>query len=246
MEDIMGIIQNNDAQFMLLAGFIIAIGLVITTVMFSSIIFEENMAIGGGSDPSKNELVNLIHITKDETRAAYNNSTASGGGNTDKFNNFSKQMQYFNGNLSKMYALHGETVNISWENWTNKGYANLTDNGTANGVSNWTVIENVKNSNITVDVIYFNGAFQIRLKNSTEKLINITSTGTFSFINSTANDPYSIAFVNGANASGRFNMTGNASGKQFIRARDYVINTTMTFSSNRIKTILTIPFSVPW
>lgn len=36
----MGIIKNEDAQFMLLAGFIIAIGLVVTTVMLNNIIFE--------------------------------------------------------------------------------------------------------------------------------------------------------------------------------------------------------------
>jgi len=104
----MRLIQNTDAQFMLLAGFIISIGLVITTVMFSSVIFGENMAIGEGRDPSRNDIMNLISITKDETREAYNNSTASGGSNALKYNNFTKQMQNFNGNLSKIYALRGE------------------------------------------------------------------------------------------------------------------------------------------
>ena len=45
----MRLIENRDAQFMLLGGFIIAIGLVITTVILNSVIFEGNMAIGAGT-----------------------------------------------------------------------------------------------------------------------------------------------------------------------------------------------------
>lgn len=240
----MRLIQNSDAQFMLLAGFIIAIGLVITTVMFSSVIFAENMAIGEGRDPSRNDIMNLISITKDETREAYNNSTASGGSNISKFNNFSKQMQNFNGNLSKIYAMRGEIVNVTWENWTNKGYANFSDNGTANGISNWTVIENVNKSNITVNVT--SGTLYINLTNRTpewQKEVNISNSPVY--IN-TSNVSYKIIFLNGANASGNFTITGTASGKWFIRARDYIINTSITFTSNRVKADFRIPVSVPW
>lgn len=240
----MRFIQNSDAQFMLLAGFIIAIGLVITTVMFSSVIFSENMAIGEGRDPSRNDIMNLISITKDETREAYNNSTASGVSNALKFNNFNIQMQNFNGNLSKIYALRGEIVNVTWENWANnKVYANFSDNGTANGISNWTVIENVNNSNINVSIT--SGTLYINLTTSTPEWQQIvTSPNSFNF--STSNGPYKIIFLNGANSSGNFTITGNASGKRFIRARDYIINTSITFTSNRVKADFRIPVSVPW
>ena len=240
----MRLIQNSDAQFMLLAGFIIAIGLVITTVMFSSVIFAENMAIGEGRDPSRNDIMNLISITKDETREAYNNSTASGGSNALKYNNFSKQMQNFNGNLSKIYALRGEIVNVTWENWTNKGYANFSDNGTANGISNWTVIENVTKSNITVTVI--SGTLYINLTNTTPEWQKIVTSANSTVYINTSTGPYKIIFLNGANASGNFTITGNASGKQFIRARDYIINTSITFTSNRVKADFNLPVSVPW
>jgi hypothetical protein len=229
---------------MILAGFIIAIGLVITTIMFSSVIFAENMAIGEGRDPSRNDIMNLISITKDETREAYNNSTAFGGSNASKFNNFTKQMQNFKGNLSKIYALRGEIVNVTWENWTNKGYANFSDNGTANGISNWTVIENVNKSNITVTVT--SGTLYINLTNRTPDWQKVVTSANSTVYINTSNVSYKIIFLNGANASGKFTINGTASGKMFIRARDYIINTSITFSSNRVKVDFRIPVSVPW
>lgn len=241
----MRLIENSDGQFMLLAGFIIAIGLVITTIMFSSVIFAENMAIGEGRDPSRNDIMNLISITKDETREAYNNSTASGETKDLIFTNFSKEMQNFNGNLSKIYALRGEIVNITWEDWTIKGYANFSDNGTANGISNWTVIENVNNSNITVTVS--SGTLYINLTNRTPEWQKIvTNLDPPVYINTSNVSSYKIIFLNGANASGNFTITGNASGKRFIRARDYIINTSITFTSNRVKADFNLPVSVPW
>ncbi len=105
----MDIIENRDAQFLLLAGFIIAVGLVITTMLLNSIAFEGNMAGEAGSDPVKYDIANLMQVTADEMRSA--NRSANGSSQ-----NFTEQMQNFNGNLSKMYALHGEGVNIS--NWS--------------------------------------------------------------------------------------------------------------------------------
>ncbi|MDO9098147.1 MAG: hypothetical protein Q7U60_08500, partial [Candidatus Methanoperedens sp.] len=148
----MGIIENRDAQFMLLAGFIVAIGLVITTVMLSNIIFESNMAGEAGTDQLKYDIVNLMAISADEMRSAYNNSIALGGNDTQKISTFNRQTQNFSANLPKIYALHGEGVNVSWDtsNWNSSRYANFTDNGTADGASNWTVMESVKNSTIIV------------------------------------------------------------------------------------------------
>jgi hypothetical protein len=147
MEDMMGLIGNRDAQFMLLAGFIIAIGLVITTVMLNSVIFEGNMAVGAGTEPSKNDIINLIQITNDETRAAYRNVTNGSASNDSRIiANFTRQTQNFSDNLSTLYALHGEGVNLSWSvsNWNNSNYAYFTDNGSVNGAANWTVAESVK------------------------------------------------------------------------------------------------------
>ncbi len=242
----MGIIRDHDAQFMLLAGFIVAIGLMTTTVMLNSIIFEGNMAVDTGTYPSKNEIIGLMQITRDETRAAYGNATAWGT-RTMMTSSFINQTQNFRANLSTIYALHGESVNVAWDisNWNNGIYANFTDNGTADGASNWTVVENVKDSNITITT---NGSiFQIGLINSSARWINLTTSGTFSFRNSTTLDPFSIVFRNGDATSGNYSITGKlASGKNFTRARDYVLNATVTFYTSRVGANITVPVSVPW
>ncbi len=246
----MKIADNQDAQFMLLAGFIIAIGLVITTVMLTSIIFEVNMAVGAGNEPSKNEVINLISVTKDEFRDAYSRATKSGG----NINDFSKQMTDFKGNLSKIYARHGESINISWDttNWNNRFYAYFTDNGTANGAANWTVIENVINSTIVVNISTISPRFNISLTNGTKTWqINFTAPGTRTIDNAdiAANitSAYTISFINGANVTGNYSITGNTTyGKRFIRSRDYILNATVTYSNSRVRANITIPVSVPW
>ncbi|MDP2845605.1 MAG: hypothetical protein Q8N79_05980 [Candidatus Methanoperedens sp.] len=248
MENVMGIIENRDAQFMLLAGFIVAIGLVITTVMLSNIIFESNMAGEAGSDPLKYDIVNLMAISADEMRSAY--STANGTTAALKIANFTNQTKNFSANLPKIYALHGEGVNVSWDtsNWNSAlpRYANFTENGTANGATNWTVIENVKDSNIIGNITTLNGMFNITLINSTTSWINLTAIGNFSFTNSSGT-PYSIVFINGANASGNYSIKGNTSNNRtFTRARDYVLNATVEFYTSRMRANITIPVSVPW
>jgi len=277
----MGIIQNRDAQFMLLAGFIIAIGLVITTVMLNSIIFEGNMAVGGGSELSKFELVNMMQITRDEIKNAYINATLIGG--TDVTVNFSMQMNNFSANLPKMFALHGGAVNITLDigNWNNTRYANFTDNGMPAGAANWTVVEGVNVS--SVDVFKFYNVtkasgknFKIEARNSTGSSVwsiefndthyivtNITNTTNGSTpINPLPNDinlidpiyyfqsassygPVSIHIIYGNNSYGRFKIQGIANGRVFYRERDYILNTTSTFSTSKFKLNMTIPVSVP-
>lgn len=246
----MDIIENRDAQFMLLAGFIIAVGLVITTMLLNSIAFEGNMAGEAGSDPIKYDIANLMAISADEVKSAYRNATELGG---DAQSNFSKQMRNFNGNVSKIYALRGEGINVSWDvsNWNNTRYVNFTDNGTASGAGNWTVMQNVSSSNITVNVT--SGIFYINITNATSYWqINFTDpnpqnrTITSTQISTNVTSLYTISFINGTNASGRFNITGTASGRNFIRARDYILNTTLTLSTSRVRVNLTIPVSVPW
>lgn len=240
----MGLIGNRDAQFMLLAGFIIAIGLVITTVMLNSVIFEGNMAVGASIEPSKNDLINLIQITNDETRAAYRNVTNGSASNDSKIiANFTKQTQNFSYNLSIIYALHGEGVNISWNisSWNNSNYAYFTDNGSANGAANWTVIESVKSvykfelrnvtgTNFEVNItnqttgrflwsMTLTGNDYIIIKNATYPPVshNVNYTyidflnSTYNFTKSLENNISKASFINGTSASGSFNFIGNTS-----------------------------------
>ena len=248
----MEIIKNEDAQFMLLAGFIIAIGLVITTVMLNNIIFESNMAGEAGGDPIKYDIVNLMRISGDEMKSAYRNVTSPGQNASLKFINFTNRMRNFNGNLSNIYALHGEGVNVGWNigNWNSTPplYANFTDNGTANGATNWVVLQNVNKSNITVFVT--SGTFYINITNTTS-FWNITlPVGSNSFNSTNISykvlPPYSITFLNGANAAGNYSINGTASSTTFTRARDYILYSTVTLSTSNMRTNITIPVSVPW
>lgn len=274
----MGILENRDAQFMLLAGFIIAIGLVITTVMLNSVIFEINMATEASNEFSKNEITNLILVVKDEIRSAYTNATAAGENKAQKISNFSNQTRNFSTNLQKIYALHGTGVNISMNssNWNVDRYADFTDTGTAGGKENWTVMEsvrhvdifelrNVSGSDFEVNVsnqttgsflwsVKLMGNNDITIKNASSSAsytvnydhINLLNVS-YSFNTSVGNNISKILFLDGAGASGRFNITGNTSyGRNFTRAHDYVFNSTMILSSGKIYVNITIPVSVPW
>ena len=246
----MDIIENRDAQFMLLAGFIIAIGLVITTVMLTSIIFEVNMALGVGVEPSKNDIINLIQITRDETRAAYRNATEIGGTTQTRITNFNNQTQNFSKNLTKIYSLNGEGVNVSLDtgNWNNNRFASFTDNGNTSGANNWTVIENVNTATISANATG-PGAFQINVSNKTTSLLIDLSNdpGSNTTTITTITPPYTITFINGTNKWGNYSITGNTTnGRNFIRARDYILNATLIFSTSRVRTNITVPVSVPW
>lgn len=277
----MGIIKNEDAQFMLLAGFMIAIGLVITTVMLNNIIFEGNMAGEAGAEPLKYDAVNLMQVSAGEMRSAYRNATnVSGIGNDKMIANFTNQTQNFSANLPVLYALHGEGVNVSWDvsNWNNSIYASFTDNGTAGGAANWTVMESVKNLsvfelrnvsvggvrklkiNVTnqIDVYLWSAELNqtmIEYKNQSGTIV-VVSFDSSSIINlldlnyyfnKSAGSNYKISFENGDNANGRFKILGNTTySRNFTRARDYILNATVTLSTSRMRANITIPVSVPW
>jgi len=247
----MGIIKNDSAQFMLLAGFIISIGLVITTVMLNNIIFESNMAGEEGGGPLKYDVVNLMQISGDEMKSAYRNATSVSAPRDTMITSFSNQMKNFNANISYIYALHGQGVNVSWDvsNWANTIHANFSENGTASGETNWTVIENVRNSNITLNITSISGTFQVGLINSSQSWINLTTTtnNPINFNNATTNDPYSIVFRFGNTTSGNYTITGNTNNnKAFIRSRDYILNAIILFSTSKMRANITFPVCVPW
>lgn len=254
MENVMEIIENREAQFMLLAGFIIGIGLVIITVLFNNIIFQTNIAGSTGADPLKYDIANMMQITSDEMKSAYRNATLRGG---DKINNFTMQMQNFNSNLSKIYALRAGGVNmgIDVRNWNDSRYANFTDNGTASGASTWVVIENVQNFTMYFNLTSGNN-FRVNFTNTTNnyKEYNYSApygpgTLTDSMIKSSLAPPYNyIRFRNlGAIAAGNYTITGNTTyGRNFTRARDYMLNATVTLTTKEIRANITIPISVPW
>ncbi len=234
----MGIVQNMEAQFMLLAGFIIAIGLVITTVLLNSIIFEGNMAIEGGSELSKDEITNLLQITRDEVKSAYTNSTALGVTKDNAITNFTRQLNNFSANLSGVFAIHGESVNLTWdiENWNSSIYANFTENGMPAGTADWTVIEGVRNTTIfEFSSVGIYDYFLINVTNSSARLwsMNITTSNisifnktgdntiypfnsyidvlnsSYQFNTNTLNEVYNINFIHGNNSWGRFAIEGN-------------------------------------
>ncbi|MBU4139533.1 MAG: hypothetical protein KJ729_06300 [Euryarchaeota archaeon] len=170
----MGLIEDHDAQFMLLAGFLIGIGLVITTVMLNSIMFEGNMAIESVTENSKYDMVNLMQITTDEIRSAYRNATEKGGTVPNTTKNFTKQVNNFSATLPKIYSMYGGGARISYENWTNKGFANFTENGMPGGKDNWTLVEGVNASSVTVFNVSINltgSIFKIEARNSADSFV---------------------------------------------------------------------------
>src|SRR3989337_2983054 len=173
----MVLITNKDAQFMLLAGFIIAVGLVVTTVVLNSILFEGNMAVNSGGELSKNEIANLMQITMDEMRNAYRNATNPGQDQTN-----------FTRNLTTLYAFHGAGVNMTWDidNWLNNRSAYFTENGIEKGATNWTVIESVKNISI----------FELRYVSGMDFEVNVTNQTTGSFLWSMKLNPSSVSIKN--------------------------------------------------
>jgi len=258
----MGLIDNRDAQFMLLAAFIVGIGLVITTVMLNSIIFESNLAIDAGNDPSKNEIVNLMEITRDEMRNAYRNGTEIGNSLEDERDNFTKQMQNFSANIPTIYAKHGEGVNVTWNisNWNDSRHVNFTENGMAGSAANWTVVYGVTEVD-TFKLYVYGGEFIIKAINqSNNEIWNLTVNNTinsppyvlnpiYNFTNATNdtnNKPYSIYYENGNDAWGYYYINGTANNRTFVRARNYVLNTTVALSTSRIRANITIPVTVPW
>jgi len=243
-------IRNQDAQFMLLGAFIIAIGLTVVTIMLSSIIFEGNKAIMAGSDESKTDMVNVMQMAQDEIRNAYRNSTTLGG--DDTINNFNIHMREFGNYMSLIYAVHGEVVTVTWEDWNDKEYAYFTDNGAVNGMPDWIVAENTQNSTIMVNITNISGPLNVNVINATKIWQKDFSFPGMSIISdddikANINPPYSIKFINGSNANGKYSVTGNTVyGRNFIYARDYVLNTTITFSNSKVSANVTVPISVPW
>ena len=190
----MVLITNKDAQFMLLAGFIIAVGLVVTTVVLNSILFEGNMAVNSGGELSKNEIANLMQITMDEMRNAYRNATNPGQDQT----NFTRQTRNFATNLTKLYAFHGAGVNMTWDidNWLNNRSAYFTENGIEKGATNWTVIESVKNISI----------FELRYVSGMDFEVNVTNQTTGSFLWSMKLNPSSVSIKNSSGNVTDFNV----------------------------------------
>lgn len=270
----MGLLKNQEAQLMLLAGFIIAIGVIVTSLMLNSIVF---LSIVSVDTASGNEIIDLLQISEDEIKSAYRDAIAPGRNDTLKFNNFSVRMKNFKGNLSMLYALHGEGIDMNWDvsNWSNNRYAMLTKNG-GEGAADWTLVESVKNlsvfelrnvSGTDLEVILTNqntGAFlwSMKLENSSTVKINNSGgsafyytvdtsisllNGSYKLNENVGNNISRVAIKHGNDASGRFNITGTTSnGRNFTRARDYVLNATVAYSKSGVRANITSPVTVPW
>ncbi|MCZ7373136.1 MAG: hypothetical protein O8C60_05685, partial [Candidatus Methanoperedens sp.] len=169
-------------------------GLVVTTVVLNSILFEGNMAVNSGSELSRNEIANLMQITMDEIRNAYRNVTNPGQDPTKKFDNFTSQTRNFATNLTKLYAFHGAGVNITWDisNW-DLIYANFSEKGIENSATNWTVMESVKNISI----------FELKNVSGLDFEINVTNQTTGSFLWSMKLNPSNSVSIK--NSSGYVN-----------------------------------------
>jgi len=260
---------------LLVAGFTLAVALVITTVMLNDILFEANTAREPTSDPALYDLANLIQLTITETQQAYQNNT-----NTPSMN-----LNSISSDLSKYFAYNGEGVKIKWN--VSK-VASLTESGLPGG-GEWTVVENVENVTSLIFkvsipgnesaarfsmeikeapwtiIVEADGATVTNVTNGTGKEVcgnntidcGVNASSPFKidvlnlsnlqfFENVAGKGPYSITFSSTGNVTGWYRIEGNyTSGRRFQRSRGYVVNTTIAFSTSSLRFNATIPVPVP-
>jgi hypothetical protein len=262
---------DDSAQLLLLAAFAIGFTLVITTIMLNNVIYASNMASESTTDISSYDISNVVQMTDEAARAAYNNT------NETEFNQY---MDSYANEVTAMYAFRG--LSLSFDN-SSLADPYFTENGLYEGEPDWIVVKNVNHTDdFTIQLtdtsklgdassayevqainqsgvpIWFikvyNDSTQINVtvKNqspselSSPYFMNITGNGFYNFATSTTGDVYKIKFVNSSNAMGYYTISvGTADDNAFVEKRSKVINATISLSSNNNKINLSIPVTVP-
>jgi len=269
----MSLSDRDDGQMLLMAGFIVAFGLIAITLMLSDILYATSLASEASMDPVKYDFLNLQQLANSETKNAYKSSTINGYTN---WSTFEKYNSNYIGNISKIYAGEGYAIKVE----RGSPYeVRFTANGLLSGNPEWRVVGNATNiytfkiynynysvgDSFQIDVVNLTGIrlYSVKINtiitiiNRTGAISTISLTDPvdllaigdtpFTFNTNTQGQTYSIYFNNGDQIAGRFNITGkSASNQTFIKARDYMINSTISLTSSRARLNITTPVSVPW
>ncbi|MDA0525213.1 hypothetical protein [Methanococcoides alaskense] len=115
--------------------------IVISTVMLNNIIYASNMASESSNDINHFEISNIAQITQDASNAAYYNATTGNQFENDVYFNY---LETYSQEISTLYAHRGFSLSLG-NGTLNDAY--FTKNGLITGRSNWTIIDNIDQTN---------------------------------------------------------------------------------------------------
>ncbi|MBN2109789.1 MAG: hypothetical protein JW705_01695 [Methanosarcinaceae archaeon] len=278
---------NESGQMILVAGFIIGIGIVVLTVMLNNIIYASNTASESSIETNVFDYSNVVQATTEAYEKAYVNA----GSNVSN-SMFNAYMSNFTKKMVESYSLSGFIYSLDTGQSQD---AYFTQNGLADGNDNWTVIERINHteyfllgrlnastlgnesnkfvievnnqsgsliwsasffnsSSSKINLTVYDSNSILNTKNESFTDINITynkiinpNDFDFHFNNQTANETYSIRFINGSQAMGTFKISGElVNGDQFDIERVCIVNSTMKLNKNdHLEINATIPITLP-
>lgn len=129
--------MNESGQIILIAGFIIGIGIVVLTVMLNNIVYASNTASESSIETNVFDYSNVIQTTSEAYEKAYADSKNGSSIDNDKFNSY---IANYSERMVKSYSLSGFIFSL--ETGTLQD-AYFTENGLAGGNDDWVVLERV-------------------------------------------------------------------------------------------------------
>ncbi len=130
--------MDESGQIILIAAFIIGIGIVVLTVMLNNIVYASNTASESSIETNVFDYSNVVQTTTEAYEKAYNGSNY--GNNSVIFNAY---MENYSEKMVRSYSLSGFIFSL--ENDTLQD-AYFTENGLADGNDDWVVIERVNST----------------------------------------------------------------------------------------------------
>ncbi|WP_406655726.1 hypothetical protein V7O62_08020 [Methanolobus sp. ZRKC2] len=178
---------DDSAQLLLIAGFAVGIGIVVLTVMLNNVIYASNIASESSIDTSRYDIANAIQITTEAHEDAYQYAIKGGSFDNDSFVEY---LGNYTDKASSNYGISGLTFSCRNSNLS-KAY--FTQSGLADGKDDWTLVENIKITNL----------FALSIPDTSE-LGNESNRVTIQAINISGNTLWSMEFYN---SSGKINIT---------------------------------------
>jgi hypothetical protein len=128
---------DDSAQLILIAGFAIGLGIVVTTIMLNNIIYASNMASESTISTNNFDISNVVQMTSEAYKGAYKDATSG-----QPFNGavFKKYIINYTERASYMYALSGISFKLANGTYYD---AYFTENGLYDGNSDWVVMNNI-------------------------------------------------------------------------------------------------------
>ncbi|WP_342303920.1 hypothetical protein [Methanolobus sp. ZRKC5] len=126
---------NESGQMILIAGFIIGIGIVVLTVMLNNIVYASNTASESSIETNVFDFSNIVQTTTEAYEKAYADSN-SGSDNAT----FDAYMANYSEKMVESYSLSGFIFSLDTGTFQD---AYFTQNGLPDGNDDWVVIERV-------------------------------------------------------------------------------------------------------